>query len=132
MARKSKRSIEPELPQEELEESMTKHTRTISAEGPSVKGRIRGATAVPQGDAPSGDVLEVMTMTLTMNGDVLGWGHKEAMVEGTATNWATILLRDIRYGIPLEELGGEGWHIREDDKLGEPPTCDNCEEELAA
>ena len=133
MARKSKRSIEPELPQEELEEELTKATRTLGVEAPTVKGRIRGASAVPQGDAPSREVTDVITMTLQVNANAIGWSTRnESILQATAGNWAGIILRDIRYGIPYDEVRGEGWHIREDDALGEPPTCDNCEEELAA
>jgi len=133
MARKSKRAIEPELPQGELEDELTKHTRVVEVQAPSAKGRVRGATVVPQGDAPSGEVADVINMTLQVNADAMGWSTRnESAREATAGNWAAILLRDIRYGIPYEEVGGEGWHIREDASLGEPPVCDNCEAEEEA
>jgi hypothetical protein len=133
MARKSKRVIEPELPQAELEDELTKHTRTVGVAEPSKKGRIRGATAVPQGDAPSRDAADVINMTLQVNAGAIGWStHNESALEATAGNWAAILLRDIRYGIPYDELQGEGFHIREDDSLGEPPVCDNCKAEEEA
>lgn len=133
MARKSKRAIEPELPQGELEEELTKHTRVVEAQAPSAKGRIRGASAVPQGDASSGEVADIINMTLQVNAEAMGWSTRnEKTLQATAGNWAAILLRDIRYGIPYDEVGGEGWHIREDDSLGEPPICDNCKAEEEA
>ena len=134
MARKSLAKIDPKAAQEGLEQAHTKHVRTVDKAESSTRGRLKNAQDVPSGDTPTKDIVDVISMTLEVNGEIVFPGVKAYSLPATCDNWARILAQAIRYGIPYDEFAGEGWHIRDDETLGDPPTCDDCarEEEEAA
>jgi hypothetical protein len=130
MPRKSAAVLPPKpLSQEELEAEHTKHLRVVRRAEPVHRGRLRNATGVPSGDAPTGEILDIVSDAIEVNADALEWAYGERGNALTARQWAEIVVRAIRYGLPTDEYEGDGFHIREDDNLGEAPECVDCQAE---
>lgn len=128
--RKSSATLPPEpLTQAELEDEHTKHIRIVKQAEPTRRGRIRNASHVPTGDVPTTDVVDIVSQSIQNNADVLEWQYGEGGNALTANQWATIIVRAIRYGVPTDEFEGDGFHIRDDDDPQDPPVCDDCQED---
>lgn len=115
---------EPELSQNDLEARLTENV-AVRGHVEAQKGRLKRALSVPSSDMPSGDIIALMTETLNQNRELIGWPVDDSELQ--ADKWARILLLDIRYGVPTNELNGEGFHITEAE-VGEAPLCPDCQE----
>jgi hypothetical protein len=111
--------------QERLEEAMSEKIPVRERERPKAR-RHKGLDHVPSNEVLSGDVLAIMADALEEHADLLGWHGASTSVRYTAEQWSEILLRMIRYGIPLEEFGAEGFPIY--DEPQDPPLCNDCRE----
>jgi hypothetical protein len=130
MARKSAASLpQKEMPQGELEDEVNKRTRVVELVQPSRKGRTRNAHGVPSGDVESGEVRDIIANSIELNAEALEWHYGEQGNEGTSKQWAEIILRAIRYGVPYDDYMGEGFRIRDADDMGEAPLCPECQAE---
>lgn len=127
--RKSTATIKPkELPQGELEDEFTKRTSVPRPIGTVKKGRTKNMLSVPSGETGSGEICDIISDSIQVNAEALEWHFgSDGTSSLTARQWAEIILRAIRYGIPYEEYQGEGFHIQ-DDEMGEPALCSNCQE----
>lgn len=73
------------------------------------------------GEAPSADVITLMTDTIVANSDALGWQGTSKVIQMNADEWARIILRAVRYGVEHE---GEGFSILDQEQP--IPMCDDC------
>lgn len=111
-----------------LEAAMTEHIQVQARERPKAR-RHKGLDHVPSNEVSSADVLAVMADSIEQHADLLGWHGNQSSVRGTAEQWSEILLRMIRYGIPLEEFAAEGFPVY--DEEADRPLCDDCRREAA-
>lgn len=117
------------MTQEELEAEVSKHTPVVPLQKSQRRGRLRNINGIPSGDAPTSEVVEIVSDAIEVNADALEWKYGENSNGATAKQWAEIVVRAIRYGIPTDEYEGEGFHIREDYSLGDAPECADCQAE---
>jgi hypothetical protein len=81
--------------------------------------RHKSLRQTPYQETSSGEILTIFADTLLSHSDILG------MNRPTAAEWALILLRDLRFGIPTDELAGEGFPFH-DAEFDDPPLCESC------
>ncbi len=105
-----------------IEQAQLEHVSRVRPRQKAEPGRRLGFD-LGANETPTGELLKVLTESLVSYKDDLNMGTTE-----TCENWATILLRDLRYGVPAEELNGQGFIIRDED-LGDPPLCESCLED---
>jgi hypothetical protein len=127
--RKSAATLPPkEMSQGELESEHNKRTRVIALAEPSRKGRTKNAMRVPTGDVESGEAVDIIAQAIEVNSEALEWKYGDGTA-ATSKQWAEIVLRAIRYGVPYDDYMGEGFHMRDDVEMGDPPMCNDCQME---